>query len=47
MPCTQDSVYTHRTLRPAVLCFAGDTYQGLDAASLEAEEMGWAQEHLR
>ena len=34
-------------LRPAVLCFAGDTYQGLDAASLEAEEMGWAQEHLR
>ncbi|MAC82030.1 MAG: hypothetical protein CML66_28715 [Rhodobacteraceae bacterium] len=34
-------------LRPAALCFAGDTYQGLDASSLEAEEMAWAQDHLR
>ncbi|GHF41646.1 peroxide stress protein YaaA [Seohaeicola zhoushanensis] len=33
--------------RPAALAFAGDTYQGLDAASLDAEEMAWAQEHLR
>lgn len=33
--------------RPAALAFAGDTYQGLEAASLEPEEMAWAQEHLR
>ena len=33
--------------RPAVLAFAGDTYQGLDAASLDADEMAWAQDHLR
>ncbi len=33
--------------RPAVLAFAGDTYQGLDAASLDEEEMRWAQDHLR
>lgn len=34
-------------LRPAALAFAGDTYQGLDAAGLDADEMAWAQEHLR
>lgn len=34
-------------LRPAALAFAGDTYQGLEAASLDAEEMDWAQDHLR
>ncbi|MEP5007798.1 YaaA family protein, partial [Roseobacter sp.] len=33
--------------RPAVHAFAGDTYIGLDAASLDAEEMTWAQDHLR
>lgn len=33
--------------RPAALAFAGDTYQGLEAASLDAEEMAWAQDHLR
>ncbi|MGD9862102.1 MAG: peroxide stress protein YaaA [Pseudodonghicola sp.] len=33
--------------RPAALAFAGDTYQGLEAASLDAEEMDWAQDHLR
>lgn len=35
------------TTRPAVLAFAGDTYQGLEAASLDAEELAWAQDHLR
>ncbi|EEE37251.1 hypothetical protein RKLH11_1087 [Rhodobacteraceae bacterium KLH11] len=35
------------TTRPAALAFAGDTYQGLEAASLDAEEMAWAQDHLR
>lgn len=33
--------------RPAALAFAGDTYQGLEAASLDADEMSWAQDHLR
>ncbi len=33
--------------RPAALAFAGDTYQGLEATSLEPEEMAWAQDHFR
>ncbi|WP_420585707.1 peroxide stress protein YaaA [Ruegeria sp.] len=33
--------------RPAALAFAGDTYQGLEATSLDADEMAWAQDHLR
>ena len=33
--------------KPAVLAFAGDTYQGLEAAKLDADEMAWAQNHLR
>lgn len=35
------------SVRPAALAFAGDTYQGLEAASLDAQEMAWAQDHLR
>ena len=34
-------------VRPAVFAFAGDTYQGLDAASLSKDELDYAQEHLR
>lgn len=34
-------------VRPAALAFAGDTYQGLEAASLDNDEMRWAQDHLR
>ncbi|MBW4706872.1 peroxide stress protein YaaA [Roseobacter sp. YSTF-M11] len=33
--------------RPAALAFAGDTYQGLEATSLDAPDMAWAQDHLR
>jgi len=33
--------------KPAALAFAGDTYLGLEAATLDAEEMRWAQDHLR
>ena len=33
--------------RPAALAFAGDTYQGLEAASLDPDEMSYAQNHLR
>ncbi|MFY0682187.1 MAG: peroxide stress protein YaaA [Thalassovita sp.] len=32
--------------KQAALAFAGDTYQGLEAASLDADEMTWAQDHL-
>ncbi|WP_299786549.1 peroxide stress protein YaaA [uncultured Marivita sp.] len=34
-------------LRPAALAFAGDTYQGLEAETLDADELRWAQDHLR
>ena len=34
-------------VRPAALAFAGDTYQGLEAMTLDAEELRWAQDHLR
>ncbi len=33
--------------RPAAFAFAGDTYQGLEASSLDPEELRFAQEHLR
>ena len=33
--------------KPAALAFAGDTYQGLEAGTLDAEEMAFAQDHLR
>jgi cytoplasmic iron level regulating protein YaaA (DUF328/UPF0246 family) len=33
--------------RPAAFAFAGDTYQGLEAASLDPDELDWAQDHLR
>ncbi|APX89945.1 hypothetical protein BV394_09630 [Brevirhabdus pacifica] len=36
-----------RATRPAVLAFAGDTYTGLDAPSLDPEGLAWAQDHLR
>ncbi|MCB9787954.1 MAG: peroxide stress protein YaaA [Deltaproteobacteria bacterium] len=32
--------------KQAALAFAGDTYQGLDAASLTPEDLDWAQTHL-
>jgi cytoplasmic iron level regulating protein YaaA (DUF328/UPF0246 family) len=33
--------------RAAVLAFKGDVYQGLDADSMSAEDLHWAQDHLR
>lgn len=33
--------------KPAALAFAGDTYTGLEATSLDPEEMDYAQDHLR
>ncbi|MCI2395774.1 peroxide stress protein YaaA [Aliiroseovarius sediminis] len=32
--------------KPAIEMFAGDTYAGLDAASLDEDEMRYAQDHL-
>jgi hypothetical protein len=34
-------------LRPAALAFAGDTYAGLEAASLDADALRFAQDRLR
>lgn len=33
--------------KQAVLAFNGDVYEGLDAESLSAEDLAWAQDHLR
>ena len=33
--------------KPAAFAFAGDTYLGLEAKSLEPHHIGWAQDHLR
>ncbi len=33
--------------RPAAMAFAGDTYQGLEAGSLDDDELAYAQDHLR
>src|SRR6056297_401451 len=35
------------SVRPAAFAFAGDTYQGLEATSLDPDELDWAQQHLR
>ena len=40
-------VPTADVTRPAALAFAGDTYQGLEASTLDTDEMEWAQDHLR
>ena len=32
--------------KPAVLAFNGDVYEGLDAASLSAADLAWAQTHV-
>ena len=33
--------------RPAAFAFAGDTYQGLEADTLDADDLAFAQDHLR
>lgn len=38
--------FTDRNSRPAALAFDGDVYTGLDARSLRADDLGWAQQHL-
>lgn len=38
---------TPDTIKSAALAFAGDTYIGLEAATFDADEMEYAQNHLR
>lgn len=38
--------FTQKNSRQAALAFDGDVYGGLQAGSLQAEELQWAQEHV-
>jgi hypothetical protein len=38
--------FTDANSKPAVLAFAGDVYDGLDANSLSSEDLAWAQQHV-
>lgn len=42
-----DARPTEENSRPAALAFAGDTYQGLEAATLEPDAADYADRHLR
>ncbi|MDC0403480.1 peroxide stress protein YaaA [Porticoccaceae bacterium] len=44
---TWSEPFTHNNAQPALFAFQGDVYQGLDANQLSAEELQWAQQHLR
>lgn len=35
-----------QSIKPAALAFNGDTYQGLEAKTLSADDLTWAQDHL-
>lgn len=39
--------FTDKNSKPAVLAFMGDVYEGLAAASLSAEDLDYAQQHVR
>lgn len=38
--------HTAKNSKPAALAFAGDVYDGLQATTLSADELHWAQQHL-
>lgn len=38
--------FNENNSRPAVLAFNGDVYEGLDAKSLKAKQLKWAQKHV-
>lgn len=42
-----DTPFAPGAAKQAILAFQGDVYQGLDAASLSAEDLDYAQDHLR
>ena len=39
--------FSKANAKPAALTFSGDTYIGLDAASLDDDDLAYAQDHLR
>ena len=39
--------FTDHNSKPAVLAFNGDVYDGLDARTLSADDLAWAQAHVR
>ncbi|MBW8844733.1 MAG: peroxide stress protein YaaA [Burkholderiales bacterium] len=39
--------FTEHNSKPAMLAFNGDVYDGLQARSLSADELAWAQAHVR
>jgi cytoplasmic iron level regulating protein YaaA (DUF328/UPF0246 family) len=38
--------FTAKNSKQAVLAFNGDVYEGLDAKTLKAEDLAWAQDHV-
>lgn len=42
-----DAEPTSEMTKPAALAFNGDTYQGLEAKTLDTSDLNWAQDHLR
>lgn len=40
------SKFTAGNARPAALAFNGDVYGGLDAATLDEDQLAWAQQHV-
>jgi len=38
--------FTAKNSKQAVLAFNGDVYEGLDAKTLKAQDLAWAQEHV-
>ena len=38
--------FTERNSKPAVLAFNGDVYEGLQAGTLGADDLAWAQRHV-
>ncbi|WP_415234017.1 peroxide stress protein YaaA [Pseudorhodobacter sp.] len=44
---TRFAEFEEAATKPAALFFAGDTYAGLEAKTLEPDALRWAQDHLR
>jgi len=42
-----DDHFAPKSVRPAVMCFKGEVYQGLRASAWTIEDLSWAQKHLR
>jgi len=41
-----ETPFTSDNAKPAILTFSGEVYRGIDAASLDADDLAWAQNHL-